>query len=126
MECVIYLKPDLTVEILDVNVFSCYRTFDCAIEEWRQLHCGMNDLSQWLADTETLLSESIGPDGQLDSDSTRQQQQVRDEKSEVVCGSVVFTRHLVLLNPKICTHSICQELSRVKKRSQKQAKRLIC
>uniref|UniRef100_A0A3Q3N7I1 Utrophin n=1 Tax=Mastacembelus armatus TaxID=205130 RepID=A0A3Q3N7I1_9TELE len=38
--------------------------FDRAIEEWRQLHCDMNDLSQWLTDTEALLSESVGPDGQ--------------------------------------------------------------
>uniref|UniRef100_A0A671WV82 Utrophin n=1 Tax=Sparus aurata TaxID=8175 RepID=A0A671WV82_SPAAU len=32
--------------------------FDRAVEEWRQFHCDMNDLSQWLTDTETLLSES--------------------------------------------------------------------
>uniref|UniRef100_A0A673A6V1 Utrophin n=1 Tax=Sphaeramia orbicularis TaxID=375764 RepID=A0A673A6V1_9TELE len=47
----------------------CYRSFDRAIEEWRQFHCDMNDMSQWLTDTETLLSESIGPEGQLDLDS---------------------------------------------------------
>uniref|UniRef100_A0A673A2L1 Utrophin n=1 Tax=Sphaeramia orbicularis TaxID=375764 RepID=A0A673A2L1_9TELE len=52
----------------------CYRSFDRAIEEWRQFHCDMNDMSQWLTDTETLLSESIGPEGQLDLDSARQHQ----------------------------------------------------
>uniref|UniRef100_A0A8C4EP43 Utrophin n=1 Tax=Dicentrarchus labrax TaxID=13489 RepID=A0A8C4EP43_DICLA len=49
--------------------------FDRAVEEWRQFHCDTNDLSQWLTDTETLLSESIGPDGQLDLDSARQNQE---------------------------------------------------
>ncbi|XP_067428603.1 utrophin isoform X3 [Thunnus thynnus] len=54
-------------------------SFDRAIEEWRQFHCDMNDLSQWLADTETLLSESIGPEGQLDLDSARQHQEELEE-----------------------------------------------
>lgn len=54
----------------------CYRTFDCAVEEWRQFHCDMNDLSQWLTDSERLMSESVGPDGQLDLDSARQHQEV--------------------------------------------------
>uniref|UniRef100_A0A3Q3N7H7 Utrophin n=1 Tax=Mastacembelus armatus TaxID=205130 RepID=A0A3Q3N7H7_9TELE len=53
--------------------------FDRAIEEWRQLHCDMNDLSQWLTDTEALLSESVGPDGQLNLDSARQHQQELEE-----------------------------------------------
>ncbi|XP_033847002.1 LOW QUALITY PROTEIN: dystrophin [Periophthalmus magnuspinnatus] len=50
-------------------------TFDCAVEEWRRFHCDMNDMSQWLKDTETLLSESVGPDGQLHLDRARQHQQ---------------------------------------------------
>ncbi|KAM9339039.1 utrophin isoform 1-T1 [Symphorus nematophorus] len=54
-------------------------SFDRAIEEWRQFHCDMNDLSQWLTDTETLLSESVGPDGQLDLDSARQHQEELEE-----------------------------------------------
>uniref|UniRef100_A0A8C4GNL2 Utrophin n=1 Tax=Dicentrarchus labrax TaxID=13489 RepID=A0A8C4GNL2_DICLA len=53
--------------------------FDRAVEEWRQFHCDTNDLSQWLTDTETLLSESIGPDGQLDLDSARQNQEELEE-----------------------------------------------
>ncbi|CAJ1078470.1 dystrophin isoform X1 [Xyrichtys novacula] len=53
--------------------------FDRAVEEWRQLHCDMNDLSQWLNDTEALLSESIGPDGQLDQSSARQHQEELEE-----------------------------------------------
>lgn len=54
-------------------------SFDRAIEEWRQFHCDMNDLSQWLTDTEALLSESIGPDGQLNLDSARQHQEELEE-----------------------------------------------
>ncbi|XP_029903345.1 dystrophin isoform X2 [Myripristis murdjan] len=54
-------------------------TFDRAIEEWRQFHCDMNDLSQWLTDTETLLSESAGPDGQLDMETARRHQEELEE-----------------------------------------------
>nr|XP_033503851.1 dystrophin isoform X5 [Epinephelus lanceolatus] len=54
-------------------------SFDRAVEEWRQFHCDMNDLNQWLTNTETLLSESIGPDGQLDLNSARQHQEELEE-----------------------------------------------
>ncbi|XP_034555010.1 dystrophin isoform X2 [Notolabrus celidotus] len=53
--------------------------FDRAVEEWRQFHCDMNDMSQWLTDTEMLLAESIGPDGQLDLYSARQHQEELEE-----------------------------------------------
>ncbi|KAM6992528.1 utrophin isoform 4-T4 [Tautogolabrus adspersus] len=53
--------------------------YDRAVEEWRQFHCDTNDMSQWLTDTETLLSESVGPDGQLDLDSARQHQEELEE-----------------------------------------------
>ncbi|XP_028253113.1 dystrophin isoform X2 [Parambassis ranga] len=54
-------------------------SFDRAIEEWGQFHCDLKDLSQWLTDTEMLLSESIGPDGQLDLESARQHQEELEE-----------------------------------------------
>ncbi|XP_035534199.1 dystrophin isoform X2 [Morone saxatilis] len=54
-------------------------SFDRAVEEWRQFHCDTNDLSQWLTDMETLLSESVGPDGQLDLDSAQQHQEELEE-----------------------------------------------
>ncbi|XP_030578313.1 utrophin isoform X2 [Archocentrus centrarchus] len=54
-------------------------SFDRAVEEWGQFHCDLKDLSQWLADTENLLSESIGPDGQLDLESARQYQEELEE-----------------------------------------------
>lgn len=40
----------------------------------------MNDLSQWLTDTETLLPQAVGPDGQLDLNSARQHQEVSGDK----------------------------------------------
>ncbi|XP_058618768.1 dystrophin-like isoform X3 [Onychostoma macrolepis] len=53
--------------------------FDRAVEEWRQFHCDMNDLSQWLSDTEQILADSIGSDGELDLDRARAQQQDLEE-----------------------------------------------
>ncbi|XP_067302899.1 utrophin-like isoform X1 [Pseudorasbora parva] len=49
--------------------------FDGAVEEWRQFHCDMNDLSQWLGDTEQTLADGIRPDGELDLERARAQQQ---------------------------------------------------
>lgn len=63
---------------------SC-RSFDRAVEEWRQFHCDMNDLSQWLSDTERLMSESVGPDGQLDLDSAKQHQEVSGRCQSSCC-----------------------------------------
>uniref|UniRef100_A0A9J8BHJ6 Utrophin n=1 Tax=Cyprinus carpio carpio TaxID=630221 RepID=A0A9J8BHJ6_CYPCA len=48
--------------------------FDGAVEQWRQFHCDMSDLSQWLSDTEQVLS-----DGELDPDRARAQQQDLEE-----------------------------------------------
>uniref|UniRef100_A0A8C6NK65 Utrophin n=1 Tax=Nothobranchius furzeri TaxID=105023 RepID=A0A8C6NK65_NOTFU len=50
-------------------------SFDRATEEWGRFHCALRDISQWLTETETLLSESVGPDGDLDLDSARQSQE---------------------------------------------------
>lgn len=52
------------------------RSFDRAVEEWRQFHCDMNDLNQWLSHTERVLAESVAPDGQLELGSARQCQEV--------------------------------------------------
>ncbi|RXN02867.1 utrophin-like isoform X1 [Labeo rohita] len=49
--------------------------FDRAVEEWRQFHCDLNDLSQWVSDTEQILADGIRPDGELDLDRARAQQQ---------------------------------------------------
>uniref|UniRef100_A0A672HW03 Utrophin n=1 Tax=Salarias fasciatus TaxID=181472 RepID=A0A672HW03_SALFA len=53
-------------------------SFDRAVEEWGQFHCDLKDLSQWLTDTEILLSESVRPDGQLDVESARQRQELEE------------------------------------------------
>ncbi|XP_028294918.1 utrophin isoform X3 [Gouania willdenowi] len=46
-----------------------------SIEEWGQFHCDLKELSHWLSDTETLLMESVGPDGQLNVESARRHQE---------------------------------------------------
>ncbi|XP_077060733.1 utrophin isoform X2 [Siphateles boraxobius] len=53
--------------------------FDRAVEEWKQFHCDMKDLSQWLSDTEQILADQTGPDGELDLDRARGQQQDLEE-----------------------------------------------
>ncbi|XP_038130238.1 dystrophin isoform X2 [Cyprinodon tularosa] len=54
-------------------------SFDRAIEEWGRFHCDLKDLTQWLTEAETLLLESVGPDGQLDLGSARQHQEELEE-----------------------------------------------
>uniref|UniRef100_A0A4W5P5S0 Utrophin n=1 Tax=Hucho hucho TaxID=62062 RepID=A0A4W5P5S0_9TELE len=54
-------------------------SFDRAVEEWRQFHCDLNDLSQWLTDIEQVLTEGTGPDGQLDLDTARTRQEELEE-----------------------------------------------
>ncbi|KAM4522124.1 utrophin isoform 2-T2 [Odontesthes bonariensis] len=54
-------------------------SFDRAVEEWGQFHCDLKDLTQWLTDTDALLSESIGPDGQLDLESAHRHQEELEE-----------------------------------------------
>ncbi|XP_060548244.1 utrophin isoform X1 [Pantherophis guttatus] len=49
--------------------------FDKSIEEWRQFHCDLNDLSQWLTEAEGLLAEAHAPDGSLDIEKARIHQQ---------------------------------------------------
>ncbi|XP_058266375.1 utrophin isoform X2 [Hemibagrus wyckioides] len=52
-------------------------SFDRAVEEWRQFHCEMNDLSQWLCDTEQALDNETGPEG--DPERVRAQQEELEE-----------------------------------------------
>ncbi|CAL1586531.1 unnamed protein product [Knipowitschia caucasica] len=54
-------------------------TFDRAMEDWRRFHCDMNDLSQWLGDTERLLSDSVGLDGQINLDMAQHHQQALED-----------------------------------------------
>lgn len=63
--------------------FVVCRNFDCAIEEWGRFHCDLKDLTQWLTETETLLSESVAPDGQLDLESAQRHQEVSEGGCEI-------------------------------------------
>ncbi|XP_032070994.1 utrophin-like isoform X2 [Thamnophis elegans] len=54
-------------------------SFDKSIEEWRQFHCDLNDLSQWLTEAEGLLAEAHTPDGSLDIEKARIHQQELEE-----------------------------------------------
>ncbi|XP_035556968.1 utrophin isoform X4 [Canis lupus dingo] len=53
--------------------------FDRAVEEWRQFHCDLNDLTQWITEAEELLAESFTPDGGLDLEKARMHQQELEE-----------------------------------------------
>lgn len=78
-----------------------YRSFDRAIEEWGRFHCDLKDLTQWLTEAETLLLESVGPDGQLDLGSARQHQEV---------GS--WGGGFILQGATISLETHCQQLSK--------------
>ncbi|MGH0165245.1 UNVERIFIED_CONTAM: hypothetical protein FKN15_062821 [Acipenser sinensis] len=49
--------------------------FDKSVEEWRQFHCDLSDLTQWVTEAEQLLADGNGPDGVLDLDKAKMQQQ---------------------------------------------------
>ncbi|KAM6186049.1 utrophin [Rhynchocyon petersi] len=49
--------------------------FDRAVEEWRQFHCDLNDLTQWIVECEQLLADTCAPDGSLDVEQARIHQQ---------------------------------------------------
>ncbi|XP_035177757.1 utrophin isoform X2 [Oxyura jamaicensis] len=53
--------------------------FDRAIEAWRQFHCDLNDLSQWITEAEGLLADARGPDGNLDLQAAGLHQQELEE-----------------------------------------------
>ncbi|XP_070112325.1 utrophin isoform X10 [Equus caballus] len=53
--------------------------FDRAVEEWRQFHCELNDLTQWVREAEDLLADTFAPDGGLDLEKARIHQQELEE-----------------------------------------------
>ncbi|XP_076840282.1 LOW QUALITY PROTEIN: utrophin [Brachyhypopomus gauderio] len=58
-------------------------SFDRAVEEWRQFHCDLSDLSQWLSEAERALSDpSTRPDAQPDPERLRAQQEELEEGLE--------------------------------------------
>ncbi|XP_006024299.1 utrophin isoform X2 [Alligator sinensis] len=53
--------------------------FDRAVEEWRQFHCDLNDLTQWITEAEVLLADAQTPDGSLDLETAGMHQQELEE-----------------------------------------------
>ncbi|XP_068794942.1 utrophin isoform X6 [Struthio camelus] len=53
--------------------------FDRAIEAWRQFHCDLSDLSQWITEAEGLLADARGPDGGLELEIAGLHQQELEE-----------------------------------------------
>lgn len=56
--------------------FLCSRSFARAVEEWRQFHHDLDDLTQWLSEAEDLLVDTCAPDGSLDLEKARTHQLV--------------------------------------------------
>ncbi|KAJ8270600.1 hypothetical protein GJAV_G00116950 [Gymnothorax javanicus] len=46
-------------------------SFDKTVEDWRQFHCDLNDLGQWLTEAEQVLAEGEGPDGTVDPEKAK-------------------------------------------------------
>uniref|UniRef100_A0A8C4JEE9 Utrophin n=1 Tax=Dromaius novaehollandiae TaxID=8790 RepID=A0A8C4JEE9_DRONO len=53
--------------------------FDRAIEAWRQFHCDLSDLSQWITEAEGLLADARDPDGSLELETAGLHQQELEE-----------------------------------------------
>ncbi|XP_008579608.1 PREDICTED: utrophin [Galeopterus variegatus] len=53
--------------------------FDRAVDEWRQFHCDLNDLTQWITEAEELLVDTCAPDGSLNLERARIHQQELEE-----------------------------------------------
>ncbi|KAM4772680.1 utrophin isoform 1-T1 [Rhinophrynus dorsalis] len=53
--------------------------FDRSLEEWRQFHCDLNDLTHWVTEAERLLAEAHAPDGTLDLDKLQIHQRELEE-----------------------------------------------
>ncbi|XP_036405423.1 utrophin isoform X2 [Megalops cyprinoides] len=53
--------------------------FDKAVEEWRQFHCDLSDLGQWVSETEQVLADGRGPDGTVDLEKVKEHQEELEE-----------------------------------------------
>ncbi|XP_018120690.2 utrophin isoform X2 [Xenopus laevis] len=63
--------------------------FDRSLEEWRQFHCDLNDLTQWVTEAENLLAEASMPSGNLDLGIAKLHQ--RDLEEAMSCHQLSFT-----------------------------------
>lgn len=62
----------LSVYIIFISFSRC----DRALEEWRQFHGDLNDLTEWTAQAEALLIQAQTPGGGLDLEKAQHHQQV--------------------------------------------------
>ncbi|XP_069787742.1 utrophin-like isoform X2 [Narcine bancroftii] len=53
--------------------------FDKAVGEWRQFHCDLNDLNQWVTEAEKLLPQARSQNGNLDLEKVQNHQQELEE-----------------------------------------------
>ncbi|XP_053567811.1 utrophin isoform X2 [Bombina bombina] len=53
--------------------------FDRALEEWRQFHCDLNELTQWITEAERLLADAHTPEGTLDLERAQAHQRELEE-----------------------------------------------
>ncbi|KAM4866330.1 utrophin isoform 3-T3 [Thomomys bottae] len=53
--------------------------FDRAIDDWKQFHCDITDLTAWIREAEEMLAETYAPDGSLDLEKARVHQQDLEE-----------------------------------------------
>ncbi|KAL0623584.1 Utrophin [Plecturocebus cupreus] len=68
--------------------------FDRAMEEWRQFHCDLNDLTQWITEAEELLVDTCAPDGSLDLEKARVHQQTITPSARLECSGVISAHWL--------------------------------
>ncbi|XP_075059751.1 utrophin isoform X2 [Mixophyes fleayi] len=53
--------------------------FDRALEEWREFHCDLNNLTQWITEAEGLLAQARIPGGSLDLEKAQAHQRELEE-----------------------------------------------
>ena len=79
-----------------------YRRFELCLEQWRQFHCDMRDLGQWLNQAEKIIQDCHNSAGRLDVNKARARQLVGEAQNGRVncCLRICFKRPL-----SWCCHS---------------------
>ncbi|XP_072121479.1 utrophin-like isoform X4 [Mobula birostris] len=94
--------------------------FDKAVEEWRQFHCDLNDLNQWVVEAEKLLPHARSQNGNLDLEKVKQNQQELEEglnSHQIVYMTLNATGTDIIRHLSTADGSLLQEkLSRLNKR----------
>ncbi|XP_059842070.1 utrophin-like isoform X5 [Hypanus sabinus] len=94
--------------------------FDKAVEEWRQFHCDLNDLNQWVVEAEKLLPHARSQNGNLDLEKVKQNQQELEEgltSHQIVYMTLNATGTDIIRHLSTADGSLLQEkLNRLNKR----------